>query len=195
MRLILDAAKKYTTPLAVQKFLAQLPYNSEKQIETLCSAEESLKRNTAHCLEAAFIAAAILEQHGHEPFVLSMESHDYLDHVVYLFRQGKNWGTIGRSRDRGLHGRKPVFRSIKQLVQSYFAPYVDKTGRIVRYEVFHLDETQSAWRDSTQNLWQVERYLGDQKHLPFNTSDKTFKKIRNSYLKKGPLTKGENWWP
>ena len=195
MRLITEAAKKYTTPLAVQKFLAQMPYNSEKQIETLCSAEESLRRNTAHCLEATFIAAAILERHGYEPCVLSMESHDYLDHVVFLFREASGWGTIGRSRDKGLHGRKPVFSSIKDLVKSYFAPYVDKTGRIVRYEVFHLDETQSEWRESTQNLWQVEKYIGAQKHQPFKTSDKMFNRIRENYLKNGPLINGRNWWP
>lgn len=195
MRLILEAAKKYTTPRAVQQFVAQMPYNSEKQIETLCSAEESLRRNTGHCLEAAFIAAAILEQHGYEPCVLSMESHDYLDHVVFLFRASTGWGTIGRSRDKGLHGRKPVFSSIKQLVKSYYAPYIDKTGRIVRYEAFHLDETQSDWRASTQNLWQVERYIGSQKHQPFESSDRDFRKIRARYLKEGPILKGPHWWP
>lgn len=195
MRHILEAAKKYKTPRAVQNFLVQMPYNSEKYEETLCSAEESLRRNTAHCLEAAFIAAAVLEQHGYDPLVLSMESQDFLDHVVFLFREKGGWGTIGRSRDKGLHGRQPVFSTIRALVQSYFAPYVDKSGRIVRYEVFHLDETQSDWRDSTQNLWSVEKYIGSQKHLPFETSNRTFHRIKNRYLKHGPLTKGPNWWP
>ncbi len=195
MSLIFAAAKKYKTPHAVQEFVAKIPYNSEKQIETLCSAEESLERNTCHCLEAVFIAAAILEHHGYEPYFLSLESPDYLDHVVFLFREEQGWGTIGRSRDDGLHGRRPLFRSIKNLVSSYYAPYVDKTGRIVRYEAFHLDETESDWRYSKHNLWEVERYIGAQKHLPFKSSDKKYQQVRSRYLKNGPLKKGANWWP
>ena len=65
----------------------------------------------AHCLEAALAAAVILEQHGYPPLVLSFESIDELDHVLFVYRQRGRWGSIARSRDPGLHGRKPVFRT------------------------------------------------------------------------------------
>ena len=40
--------------------------------------------HTAHCLEAALTAAVILEQHGFPPRVMSLESIDKLDHVVFV---------------------------------------------------------------------------------------------------------------
>ncbi|MBM3449741.1 MAG: hypothetical protein FJX78_01905 [Armatimonadetes bacterium] len=88
-----------------------------------------VQHGKAHCLEAVLAAATILEQQGHPPMVLDLESQDRLDHVLFLYRVRGLWGTIGRSRDIGLHGRKPVFRSISDLVWSYVDPYVDGKGR------------------------------------------------------------------
>lgn len=189
-----QAAKKYSTPWSVQKMISNLSYNTESEKETIYSAEKSLRLKTCHCLEAVFIAAALLEQHGYDPLVLSLESRDRLDHVVYLFREKSGWGTIGRSRDRGLHGRSPVFKNIESLVRSYFKPYVDKTGRIYSYQVFHLDETQSDWRYSLKNLWSVEQYLGTQPHKNIYFSDRYYEQVHKRYLKDGPLKKGKHWW-
>jgi hypothetical protein len=194
MKRILQAAQLYRTPYAVQKMILNIPYNAEKNGETIFSAEKALEEKTCHCLEAVFIAAAILEQHGYEPLILSLESHDLLDHVVFLFQQNKRWGAIGRSRDRGLHGRAPVFKSISSLVRSYFAPFVDKTGRIISYQVFHLDETQSDWRSSSRHLWSVEQYLGLQKHIPIHFEDSYYMRLKSRYDKVGPLKQRKNWW-
>jgi hypothetical protein len=38
----------------------------------------------------------------------------------------------------GLHGRKPVFRTVRELVMSYFDPYVDGSARVVGYGVADL---------------------------------------------------------
>ena len=73
------------------------------------SFREVVKRNEAHCLEAAVAAAVILEQHDCQPLLLDLESWDLLDHVIFVFQKDRLWGSIGRSRDIGLHGRKPVF--------------------------------------------------------------------------------------
>lgn len=194
MSLILKAAQKYNTPRSVQNFISNLKYNSEDNGETILSAEKALRLKTCHCLEAVFIAAALLEHHGHDPLVLSMESRDQLDHVVFLFRQNNHWGSIARSRDRGLHGRAPVFKSIEDLVRSYFVPYVDKTGRIYSYQVFHLDETQADWRSSSKNLWSIEQYFGLTKHTPIYFSDRYYKKVHAEYLRRGPVQNGKHWW-
>ena len=68
-----------------------------------------VQHGAAHCLEAALSAAVILEQHGWPPLVLSFESIDGLDHVIFVYRARGRWGSVARSRDPGLHGRKPVF--------------------------------------------------------------------------------------
>ena len=79
------------TPDAVQRFLNDLPYNTEPPPgrATLRSFRGVLRHGTAHCLEAALSAAVILEQHGYPPLVLSFESIDELDHVLFVFQIGR----------------------------------------------------------------------------------------------------------
>src|SRR6478735_7985887 len=127
--------RRLRTPDAVQGFLNGLPYNTEPPPggATLRSFRGVVRHGTAHCLEAALAAAVILEQHGYPPLVLSFESIDELDHVLFVYRQRGRWGSVARSRDPGLHGRKPIFRSLRALAMSYFDPYIDFTGCITGY--------------------------------------------------------------
>src|SRR6185503_12928425 len=126
------------TPAAVQRFLNELPYNKERGGETLRSFRGVVREDTAHCLEAALTAAVILEQHGYPPLVLSFESVDRLDHVIFVYKTPTGWGSVARSRDPGLHGRKPVFTSPRNLALSYVDPYVDFSGRVKAYAVVDL---------------------------------------------------------
>ena len=79
--------------------LSALGYDREREGPTLRSFRAALRRGEAHCLEAAMIAALMLEQHNYPPLLLSLESQDKLDHVVFLYRQKNLWGAIARSRD------------------------------------------------------------------------------------------------
>lgn len=182
------------TPRQVQLYLRSLPYNAEKTGETLRSARKALEKGTAHCYEAAFIAAFLLERYGYPPLVVSMESQDGLDHVLYVFRQKGRWGAIAHSRDEGLHGRPPRYRSLKALVWSYFDPYVDQHGRITGYQLAHLDDTGVDWRGSSQNVWAAEKYLIDLPHRRLPSSKKRYKRILKRYLEKGPLPPRKEWW-
>ena len=105
---------------------------------TLRSFRGVVRHGSAHCLEAALFAAVVLEQHGYPPLVLSFESIDLLDHVIFVYRGRGRWGSIARSRDPGLHGRKPVFATPRALALSYVDPYVDFTGRVTGYAVVDL---------------------------------------------------------
>src|SRR5258707_6733111 len=154
--------RRLRTPILVQRFLNRLPYNTETppDPETLRSLRQVLRHRTAHCLEAALAAACILEQHGYPPLVMSLMSVDYLDHVIFVYRQRGRWGSVARSRDPGLHGRKPVFRSLRALAMSYFDPYIDFTGCITGYGLFDLRRLGTYdWRLARRNMWAVERAL------------------------------------
>src|SRR5215217_1456983 len=112
------------TPADVQAYLNALPYNTERGGGTLRSFRGVVRHGSAHCLEAALFAAVVLEQHGYPTLVISFESIDRLDHVIYAYRENGRWGSIARSRDPGLHGRLPVFRTPRALAASYMDPYV-----------------------------------------------------------------------
>src|ERR1700694_103270 len=162
------------TPLAVQRYLNRLPYNDEPGGRaTLRSFRGVVSHGCAHCLEAALFAAVVLEQHGYPPLVLSFESIDRLDHVIFVYRRRGRWGSVARSRDPGLHGRKPVFATPRALALSYFDPYIDFTGRVTGYVVVNIAELMGNydWRLTDTNVWKVERVLLDHPHRPLPSSN------------------------
>jgi len=172
----------HRTPEQVQRYLSALPYNRETEGETLRSFRTSLRCGQVHCLEAALIAVVILEQHGYPPLLLSLESQDKLDHVIFPFQRNNLWGAVARSRDTGLHGRRPVFRNLRQLAWSYFDPYVDATGRITGYGLGDLAELGNYdWRFSERNVWKVERYLQEIPHRELNSSDRRYARLFARY--------------
>ncbi len=176
--------QRLRTPKQVQEFLRSLPYNHERHGETLRTFRGVVARQEAHCLEAALAAAAILEPHGFPPLLLDMESQDDLDHVVFLFRHRRRWGAIAKSRDFGLHGRKAVFRTLRDLVFSYVDPYVDGKGRITGYGLADLRTLVSCnWRLSERNVWQIEKALIRMPHRKLRTSDRRYHAILARYHK------------
>ena len=158
------------------------------------SFREVVKRNEAHCLEAAVAATVILEQHGYPPLLFDLESWDLLDHVIFVFQQNGRWGSIARSRDIGLHGRKPVFRSLRQLVWSYFDPYIDMTGRIKGYGLTNLYELGNYdWRFNPRNMNKIEDHLRAIPHRKLKSSDRRYaywhdryKSYKQRYPQKSP---------
>ena len=179
-RAVIEACR---TPRAVERWLRALPYNDEARGETLRSFRGVVRRGIAHCLEAALAAATILERHGYPALLLSFESIDRLDHVIFPFRgRDGRWGAVARSRDPGLHGRKPVFRSPRALAASYMDPYVDFTGRITGYALADLAELGGYdWRLSEKNVWKVERWLINYPHRRLVMSERRYRRLLASY--------------
>jgi hypothetical protein len=175
--------RQLRTPAAVQRFLNDLPYNDEPHGATLRSFRGVVRHGAAHCLEAALSAAVILEQHGYPPLVLSFESIDELDHVIFVYRTPGGWGSVARSRDPGLHGRKPAFTTPRNLALSYVDPYVDFTGRITAYAVVDLRDAMGAydWRLSDRSVWKVERVLLAWPHRAIRTSNRRIAVLRKRY--------------
>jgi hypothetical protein len=176
--------RRLSTPRLVQRFLNRLPYNTEPPPgrATLRSFRGVVRTGTAHCLEAALAAAVILEQHGYPPLVMSLESVDELDHVLFVYRRRGRWGSVARSRDPGLHGRRAVFASPRALALSYVDAYVDLTGRITGYAIVDLRILGNYdWRVSDENVWKVERILLDYPHRPIVTSDRRIRQLRSRY--------------
>jgi len=174
--------ERLRTPRAVQRWLRTVPYNWERRGETLRTFRGVVRLGSAHCLEAALAAAVVLEQHGYPPLLLSFESQDKLDHVLFLFREGGSWGAVARSRDPGLHGRKPVFGSPRLLAASYREAYVDLTGRITGYAVADLRDLGGYdWRLAPRNAWKVERWLVDYPHRPLPTPERLYRRALARY--------------
>jgi hypothetical protein len=183
-------SETYKTPKQVQKLLRSFDYNSSHSMK---SALLALRARRAHCLEAAFLSAAILEHHGYPPLILYLDSSDNIGHVLYIFKMKTGWGAIGRSKEEGLHGRAPRFRTIRDLVWSYVDPYVDNEAKIRAFAVVNLDETESPWRYSKENVWKCERYILSSDYQLIRASrgrySRALKRFRN-----GGHKRLDYWW-
>jgi hypothetical protein len=174
--------QRLNTPAKVQRYFSTLSYNRENNGSTLRSFRELIKTNEAHCLEAAVGAAVILEQHGYPPLLLDLESQDLLDHVIFVFKEKGRWGSVARSRDLGLHGRQPVYRSLRDLAWSYFDPFVDFTGRLKGYGLTNLyDLGDYDWRFSPRKMLKIEEHLRALPHKPIHSSDKRYHALLDRY--------------
>lgn len=129
-------------------------------------------------------AAVILEQHGYPPLILDMESADRLDHTLFLYKHRGKYGTVGLSRDVGLNGRKPVYKTIRALAQSYAAPYIDAHANLKAYGVLDLRTLKSdRWRTSKGSVWYVEEALRQIPHQKIQLSKNFTPYWRKRYLK------------
>jgi hypothetical protein len=178
--------RRLDTPEKVQAWLSRMPYNWERRGPTARTFRGVVRNGTAHCLEAALSAACILEQHGFPPLLIDVESVDLLDHVLFVFQRGSTWGAVGRSRCHGLHGRKPVFPTLRALAKSYSAPFIDTTGRVKGWGLLELrDLPTGQWRLSTRNVFHVEDALNANRHHPLPTPDAEYRKWKARY---------DAWW-
>lgn len=172
------------TPHAIEMWLRTLRYNKEKDGETLRSFRSVVRDGIAHCLEGALSAAAILETRGYPPLLLDIESRDLLDHVVYLYRDSTGWGSVATSKYPGLKGRRPVFRSVRDLALSYADPFFDYTGRVKGFGVLDLRDlpAHADWRFSSRNVWTVQNTLLSMRHEKIRLSDARARRWRKFYL-------------
>ncbi|HEX6648822.1 MAG TPA: hypothetical protein VF075_04770 [Pyrinomonadaceae bacterium] len=174
--------QRLNTPAKVQRYFRSLPYQWELNGSSVRSFRELVKAGEAHCLEVAVASAVILEQHGYPPLLFDLESYDLLDHVVYVFKENGRWGSIARSRDLGLHGRKPVYRSLRDLAWSYFDTYVDFSGRLKGYALANLNDLGNYdWRFSPRKMTKIEDYLRALPHTPLHSSDKRYQRLLARY--------------
>ena len=108
-----------TNPYQIQLFLDQIPYSTEDINRT---PVEVIQDRVAHCLDGAIFAAAALQRLGLPPLLLDMFPDPGMDddHVLAVFQNNGHFGAMAKSNFPGLRFREPIFRSIRELVLSYF---------------------------------------------------------------------------
>ncbi len=162
--------KKLRSPVVIQNYLNTLAYNFESGGETCRSPREVIKHQKAHCLEGAYLAAAVLWYHGEKPLLLDLRStkHD-LDHVVALFKRNGCWGAISKTNHAVLRYREPIYRTIRELALSYFHEYFLNDGEKTMREYskpFSLVSFGESWITTDEHLWEIGAALDDSPHFP-----------------------------
>jgi Transglutaminase-like superfamily len=163
--------RSLTTPKKIQRFLdEELGYNLEPEGDTCYSPRTVLKKRVAHCMEGAMLAAAALRRLGHPPLLIDLEAVRDTDHVLAVYRENGHWGAVAKSDYSGLRSREPVYRTIRELVMSYFEHYFnpagEKTLRAYSRPVNLRQFDRHSWTTSEENVWIVPNYLCEIKHTP-----------------------------
>jgi len=110
-----------TTPSRIQAFLDEFPYSVESNYR--CPLRVFRER-IAHCFDGALFAAAALRRLGYPPLVLNMLPNDRDDdHMLALYRRDRYWGAVAKSNFVGLRFREPIYRTLRELVMSYFEQF------------------------------------------------------------------------
>jgi hypothetical protein len=156
--------RRLSTPEKIQRFLDfDLAYNKERDGNTCRSPRRVLRDRTAQCMEASLFGAAALRMLGYPPLLLDLEAVHDDDHVLAIYRSRGFWGAVAKSNYSGLRYREPVYRSLRELVMSYFEHYYnlrkEKTlrrySRPVNLERFDAIE----WMTSEDDVWPIPDHL------------------------------------
>ncbi len=166
---------RLTKPEKIQRFLDELGYNKEPGGPTCRSPRRVLADGIAHCMEGALIAAAALRVQGHPPLLVDLEAVRDDDHVLAVFRQRGHWGALAKSNYAGLRFREPVYRTLRELVMSYFEHYFNLAGEktlrrysrpvnLKRFDGMH-------WMTAEEDVWEIPEYLVDIAHTTLLTPE------------------------
>ena len=122
-REILDALD---SPVKIQSFLDSIPYSAD---EFYRCPLRVLRDRKAHCFDGALFAAMAIRRSGHPPLILELipNARDD-DHILVLFKEQGQWGAMAQSNFSGLRFREPVYRSLRELVMSYFEHFFNVLG-------------------------------------------------------------------
>ena len=150
--------KTMSDPDKIQGFLDSVDYNPVYECR---SPRWVIKKGSAHCFEGALFAAAALQFNGFKPLIVDLKAFNDDDHVIAIFKVNGHWGSVAKSNFTSLRYREPVYRSLRELVMSYFDFYFNTDGdKSLRAYSMPLDLTiynKRHWATTDEDL----EYIGD----------------------------------
>jgi hypothetical protein len=153
------------TPFKVQGWLNSIAYDPAPGT---ASPRRVMRERKANCFEGALFAAAAFRFHGRPPLVVDMRSWNDDDHVLAVFRQNGAWGCVAKSNYTVLRFREPVYRSIRELMMSFFDVYFNPIGQktlraySVPYDVSRFDGM--SWMTTEEDISDVGDALDKARH-------------------------------
>jgi len=190
----LQLLRSLKTPRNIQDFINKIPINFEEHGDTCFSPRTVLKYNKAHCMEGAMLAAVALRLNGYKSLVVDLTTiKGDFDHVVAVFKQNNYWGAISKTNHAVLRYREPIYKTIRELVMSYFHEYFlnngKKTLRSYSKPVDLSRFDKKEWMTSEDNLFYIPEYLDKVKHYKIITKAqiKNLRKADKIEIKAGRL--------
>lgn len=174
----------------IQGFLDSIDYNPNYECR---SPRWVIKKRSAHCFEGALFAAAALQFIGYKPLIVDMKAFNDDDHVIAVFKENDHWGAVAKSNFTSLRFREPVYRSVRELIMSYFDFFFNIAGdKSLRSYSLPLDLTiynSLKWATTDEDLEYIGDKLENMRHYAVvdNRMIKNLKKASDTMLNAGLL--------
>jgi hypothetical protein len=158
--------QQFKKPYDIQAFLDSVPYNPNAECR---SPRKVIAEQKAHCFEGALFAAAMLRELGFKPLITDMMAENDDDHVIAVFQSGNRWGAVAKSNTTALRFREPVYRSLRELIMSYFDFYFNTLGikslRSYSRPVNLARFDKLNWSQTDSDLEYIGDYLSEIPHF------------------------------
>ncbi len=160
------------TPARIQAFLDGIPYSEEEKYRC---PRQVLSDHKAHCFDGALFAAAALRQIGYPPLVLDMLPVPFRDddHMLALYKIDGHWGALAKSNFVGLRYREPIYRTLRELVLSYFEDFYnlakEKTLRSYTVPLNLQVYDHLNWMASDVSMMEIAHHLEKLRRYPVLT--------------------------
>jgi len=109
------------------------------------------------------VGALGLRWMGLPPLIVDLEAVRDTDHVLAVYRLRGFWGAVAKSDYSGLRSREPVYRTIRELVMSYFEHYYnprgEKTLRAYSRPVNLSRFDRAGWMTREGDVWEIPNHL------------------------------------
>lgn len=168
--------KSLDTPAKIQAYLDQTPYSPQDDNRSPLSV---MRDHLAHCLDGGLFAAAALRRLGYDPLIVDLLPDPGMDddHVLAIYRLNGYYGAIAKSNFVGLRYREPIYRTLRELVLSYFENFYNLNGiKTLRsytrpINLSRFDALNWEWSDT--RLLVIEKYLKKLKGIRLLTPEMT----------------------
>ena len=155
------------TPWQVQITLNRLEYDARPGTR---SPRWVMREGRANCFEGALLAAAALAHHGRPPLIVDLRAVNDDDHVIAAFKDKGSWGAVAKSNFTTLRFREPVYRSVRELVMSYFDFFFNALGQKSLREYsrpMSLGRFEPLdWQTTDKDVSEIGDALDEIKHYP-----------------------------
>lgn len=162
------------SPYQIQEYLDSIPYIGE---DLNRSPLRVMQDQQCHCLDGGLLAALALKEIGFRARIIDLVPEPGIDddHVLAIFQVNGKFGAVAKSNFAGLRFREPLYRSLRELVMSYFEVFfnIDKVKTLRGYtrplNLDHFDHYH--WQYELSGVDQVVDKLYKLKMVPVITQN------------------------
>jgi len=141
------------SPIKIQAFLDRTPYYDEDLYRSPLTV---MRKRKSCCFDGALFATTALRKIGHPPLIVNLNAKNDDDHILAIYKRNGFFGAVAKSNFVGLRFREPVYRTLRELIMTYFESYYNLDGKktlrsyTVPLNLKHFDKID--WMISDDNL-------------------------------------------